>query len=209
MSLLDSKRSGRWALMGLLAAFALLASGCASTVDTRFTVYHAWPADAAPQTYRFERPPALRESLEQDAHELLARAELERAGFKEAPDGRFGVALLFTEERMVRRVADPVGVSPWYGWGGGWPGAWHGWGVGAMFPLGWSSVRDEVWYRRVLRLEIADLRESPPRRVYETTAVAEDFGADPLRVLPVMLRQLLEGFPGPASVQRRARSPLP
>lgn len=208
MSVHDSKRSGRSLLIGAVLALALLAGGCASTVDSRFTAYHAWPAEAAQPSYRFLRPAQREASLEQAAHEALARPELARAGFSESPQGRFGVTLLFTEDREVRRWVEPVTVSPWFGWGG-WSGGWHGWGLGATIPFGWPPVRDEAWFRRTLKLEIDDLSVRPPRRVYEVTAVSEDVGADPSRVLPVMLRQVLEGFPGPSAQPRRASTPLP
>lgn len=208
MSVLDSKRSGRPLLIGALLALALLAGGCASTVDSRFTAYHAWPADAAQRSFRFLPPPQRGASLEQAAHEALARPELLRAGFTETPQGRFGVTLLFTEAQEVRRVLEPATVSPWFGWGG-WSGSWHGWGIGAVIPLGWPPVRDEAWFRRTLKLEIDDLSVRPPKRVYEVTAVSEDLGADPALVLPVMLRQVLDGFPGVSAQQRRASTPLP
>lgn len=208
MSVQDSKRSGRRALTGLLAAAALLSAGCASTVDSRFTAYHAWPAQAVERSYRFVPPPQREQSLEQAAHQALARPELERAGFSEAAGGRFGVTLLFSEERVLRRVVEPWGVSPWVGWGA-WPGRWHGWGFGATIPLGWPQAYDDAFFRRTLKLEIADLAETPPRRVYEATSVSDDLGADPAKVLPVMLRQLLQDFPGPSAVQRRASTPLP
>ena len=215
MSVLDFKRSGRAAMVMLLSVLALGLSGCASSVVSEFTVYHSWPADAAQPSYRFVRPPERRESLEQASFEDLARPELQRAGFVESPDGRFGVTLLFADERMVRQVLqEPIGVSPWFGWSGwwgawhGWPG-WYGWGMGATVPLGWAPVRDETYYRRTLQLRITDLRASPPKRVYETTAVSEDFAADGSKALPVMLRQVLQEFPGPAGVPRRVRTTLP
>lgn len=208
MSLQDSKRSGRGALAGLLVAVALLGSGCASTVDSRFTAWHAWPQQVGERSYRFLPPSQREQSLEQAAHQALARPELQRAGFTEAADGRFGVTLLFTEERSLRQVVEPWSASPWFGWGA-WSGRWHGWGFGATIPLGWPPVYDDPWYRRTLKLEIADLSATPPRRVYEATSVSEDLGEDPSKVLPVMLQQLLRDFPGESGARRRASSPLP
>lgn len=208
MSVQDSKRSGRRFLAGLAVAAALLASGCASTVDSRFTAFHAWPEQAVQRSYRFVPPPQREQSLEQAAHQALARPELARAGFAEATDGRFGVTLLFTGERVLRQVVEPWGVSPWFGWGA-WSGRWQGWGFGATIPLGWPPVYDDPYYRRTLKLEIADLSATPPKRVYEATSVSEDLGADPAKVLPVMLRQLLQDFPGASGAQRRASTPLP
>lgn len=207
MSVLDSKRSGRRVPVIAALVVGLLLSGCAATVDTRITAYHAWPAKATQPSYRFTPPSARLGSLEQAAHQALARPELQRAGFTESAQGRFGITLRFTEERSLRRVIEPVQASPWFGWGG-WSGGWHGWGMGVVIPIGSLPARDETWWQHTLSLRIDDLSVQPPRRVFESTATTEDLGADPARLLPVMLRQALEGFPGVSGVARRVRTPL-
>lgn len=205
----DLKRSLRAVLATCLAVFALGLSGCASTIDSEFIVYHAWPTDAAQRTYRFVAPPQRDDSLEQAAFHDLARPELARAGFVESPAGRFGVTLDFSIDRIVRPVAfEPFPMRPWLAWGG-WPGDWYGWGIGATIPLGWPSVHHQTVQRSTLALHIDDLSVTPARRVYETTAVSEDLESDATRVLPVMLRQVLSEFPGPAGVARRATTTLP
>lgn len=213
MFVADSKRSRdagrRLRVAGVAALLALSAvlSGCASFVSTDFTAYHAWPAEVAQPRYRFVSPPHREQSLEQAAFETLARPVLADAGFVEAPDSRFGVSLAFSEARELRTVRDAAPMfRPYFAWG--WPGPYAGWGFGLSYPWGWQDRVEPIW-RRTLRVEITDLSAVPPRRVWEAGATSEGYEADAVRVMPVMLREVLAGFPGESGKARRATSELP
>lgn len=198
--------------MLLLAALAWL-GGCASVVRSEFTVYQHWPSADAPRTFRFVRGEAERDSLEHAAYEQRARIELAKAGFTEAPDGRYELGFQFTVRQRLGNVVEPgPAASPWVTYG--WPVAYFGWGYGTGgYGWGWGAVPgagfyDQSVYRRTLRLRINDRTATPPGRVYEVTSVSEGLKPDTLDVFQVMLRQLLEDFPGPSDVPRRAETPL-
>lgn len=199
----------RW-LVGAAAAATLLLAGCATPMRGQLTAFHEWPADA-PRTYRFVRSEAQRESLEHATWERLLRAELARAGFREAASPRFAIGFDYRVTRQLSRVVDayPGGFHPYFWWGA-W-GPHGGVSLGGPFPWwgpGWYPVeRDRVWYAYRLRIEIEDLAARPPRRVYEGTAVSDGLDPAPADVLPLLARAVLGDFPGPSGVTRRVEVP--
>lgn len=215
----DCKRSGgalgagvarRW-LAGIVVVAAVLLAGCAMPLRGQLTAFHEWPADA-PRTFRFVRSAAQRDSLEHAAWEQVMRAELARAGFREAVEPRFSVSFDYRVMRRLGRVVEAYPVVQPYFWWGTWGsrggvsigGPWPWWGPG-YHPVAY----DRAWHEYRLRMEIEDLSARPPRRVYEGTAVSDGLEAStPAEVLPLLARAVLGDFPGPSGVTRRVEVPV-
>jgi hypothetical protein len=199
----------RWLSLALLAAFSALAAGCATPLRGEVTTFNDWPASAQ-RTYRFVRSESQRNSLEHARWEELLRAELARAGFRQAPDPRFEISFDYRVDRKMSRVVEyqPM-VQPYFWWGAFGPHA--GFSVGGPFPW-WGSgyypvASDQIWYDYRLRVQIEDLSSKPPQRVYEGTAVTDGYVPQPEEVLPLLARALFEDFPGPSGVTRRVEVP--
>lgn len=198
----------RWLLFALLAAFSALAAGCATPLRGEVTTFNEWPA-SAPRTYRFVRNEAQRNSLEHARWEELLRAELARAGFRQAPDPRFEISFDYRVDRKMSRFVEyqPI-VQPYFWWGAFGPHS--AFSIGGPFPW-WGSYyptsSDRIWYDYRLRLQIDDLSTKPSRRVYEGTAVTDGYVPQAEEVLPLLARGLLEDFPGPSGVTRRVEVP--
>ncbi|HEY0879567.1 MAG TPA: DUF4136 domain-containing protein [Zeimonas sp.] len=199
----------RCLLFTLLAVLSALAAGCATPLRGETTTFNEWPVNAD-RTYRFVRNEAQRNSLEHAQWEALLRAELARAGFRQATDPRFEVSFDYRADRRLSRVTEyqPM-IQPYFWWGSFGPHA--GFSVGGPFPW-WGSAyypvsSDRIWYDYRLRVQIDDLAVRPPRRVYEGTAITDGYIPQPEEVLPLLARALFEDFPGPSGVTRRVEVP--
>jgi len=201
----------RFLLFVSFAALASLVAGCAAPLRGEVTTFNEWPADAQ-RTYRFVRTDAQRNSLEHARWEEVLRAELARAGFRQAPDARFAVSFDYRVDRKMSRVVEyqPM-VQPYFWWGAFGPHA--GFGIGGPFPW-WGSgyypvATDHIWYDYRLRVQIEDSTIRPPRRVYEGTAITDGYVPQADEVLPLLARALFQDFPGPSGVTRRVEVPRP
>ncbi len=110
-SVVRSGAARRW-LAGVVAGLAVLLAGCATPLRGQLTAFHEWPADA-PRTYQFARTAAQRDSLEHATWEQVMRAELARAGFREAANPRFSITFDYRVSRQLGRVVEALpGKSP-------------------------------------------------------------------------------------------------
>ena len=67
-------------LIAAVAAFALLLSGCATTIRSDVTTFHQWPAQIEDKSYAFEAPLQQDDTLEWRAYQDLVRGQLARLG---------------------------------------------------------------------------------------------------------------------------------
>jgi hypothetical protein len=184
----------------VLAAAAVLLSGCASTylLDNQVQSFSQLPALPGQPTYRFERSLSQQVDPAQQALEGLADSALFKAGLRRddaAP--RYSVQVGARTDRTLSPYADPWG--PW-GWGGGWGvgfgGRHFGLGVGGPWPR-----TDSYWFHREVTVIVRELASN--RVVYETHAVNDGPWFDNRAVLPAMFEAAMQGFPNPPQGPRR------
>lgn len=193
----------------LLAVCPLLVAGCATPLRGEVTTFNHWPHDAT-RTYRFVPGASQRSSLEHTSRENLIRAELARAGFRPAPDPRFGISFEYRVDRRLSRVTEyqPM-IQPYFWWGS--YGRHSAFSIGGPFPWwgpGYYPVStDRLWYEYRLHVQIEDLSTRPPMRVYEGSAISDGYLPQAEEVLPLLARALFEDFPGPSGVTRRVEVP--
>ena len=98
------KSTQRLVALAALSGAALLA-GCASmhSVDTSVATFGAWPADATPGTYAFDRLPSQEKNLQrQQSLENAAAQALAVAGFRPAADGDKPAVMIQIGARIER-----------------------------------------------------------------------------------------------------------
>jgi len=206
-----------WALRGglsrLLARLglgllALALGACASTVGSELTVFHEWPTTNGERTFRMVRTEGQADSLAHANFERIVRDELVAAGFRETPNPRFEVSFDYTSRDYVAYSVGyyaPPYYAPYFGFGYGGPHAFMSFSA----PLSWWAYdRPERRYERRLSLTIRDRTASPPRRVYEATAVNTGPSPDMTSALPYLVRALLADFPGQSGMTRWVDVPV-
>lgn len=211
----DSRRTGLRAVVGLLSGLmlpcVLTLGGCASTVGSDLTVFHAWPASDSPRTYRFLRSPEQRDSLAAASYERILAAELARPGFRPSAEPRYEIGYRYETERKTDRWIEPRPYFwPYFWFGGGHPGAHIGFGGS----FGWSPYaapveRSREYFERRLQVEIRDLSVTPARKVYESRAVNGGLSEQSIEVLPFLARALFSDFPGTSGRTWRVEVPAP
>jgi hypothetical protein len=195
-------------VLGLLATLGL--TGCATPLVSDVTVFNTWPADARGATFAFARTTAQRDSLEHNAYEEQAAAELQRHGLVRATDhqsARFIVSMDYANQGRVERVVEPVFVDPpmirpsyfdpRFGWVS--PGFSPFWGPRYV---GNREFNRNVFSRR-LRLDISETRPGGLVRVYEATAFSEGSTRELSTVMPGLIRSLFNEFPQANGSTRR------
>lgn len=195
----------RRGLPGLaLAALALL-SGCAGTVTTKVTQFHAWPADAAGARFAMVAPEGPSPELEQATWNGYVAAELQRAGLVPAGSGaqaRFVAEVSAAGYPREKKVLEPiyqqqmVYVGPYRDAAGNViPGYW----APDAFGLRWVGDREVSRTVQVSRLRVRVLEVVPggrPRPVFDSTAVYEGDREDLPDLVPFLVRAVFDGFPG-------------
>lgn len=184
----------------LLAAAALLLSGCASTylLDNQVQSFSQLPALPAQPTFRYERSLSQQADPGQPSLELMADPALHRIGLRRddaAP--RYSVQVSARVQQTISPYYDPYwGPWGWGGWGVGYAGSRGALGFGGPWPR-----PDSYWYHREVSVVV---RELPSNRVvYETQAVNDGPLIDNRAVLPAMFDAALQGFPNPPPGPRR------
>lgn len=197
------------------AAFAMLLTGCATTIRSDVTTFHQWPAQIADKSYVFEAPPAQDDTLEYQSYQNLVRAELARLGFRDAAGSRpaLTVSMRFTTTDVPVRVIEPV--SPFYQpmWGPAWGPRfghrgfrrpyWGGWYSPFYDPF-WSPVYQvsiEHQYRRELQIGIKQAGDG--KRLFDVTVHNTTRQLSTPAVMPALVKSAFEGFPGPSGGARR------
>lgn len=206
-------------MIAAAAAFAMLLTGCATTVRSDVTTFHQWPAQIADKSYVFEAPPAQDNTLEYQSYQNLVRSELARLGFSEATGARpaLAVSMRFTTTDVPVRVVEPV--SPFFhpAWGPGWGPGWgprYGYrGLRRPYWGGWySPFHDPFWgpayqvsiehqYRRELQVGIKSAADA--KRLFDVTVHNTSRQLSTPAIMPALVKSAFEGFPGPSGGARR------
>ena len=187
----------------VLAGAALL-SGCAAmhTVDTSVATFGAWPADAAPGTYAFDRLPSQQANPQRaQAIENAAAQALAGAGFRPAAEGTKPAVMVQIGARTERFEQSPWDDPFW--WGGPRRFGYAGWpGYGAYGPWGPYGMRRGLWspfpsepdvYLHEVALLIRDADTG--KALYETRASSDGYSAGSDRLLAAMFDASLKDFP--------------
>jgi len=201
----------------VVTAATLLLSGCATTLQTEVTAFHAWPAQMPDKSYVFDAAPPQRDSLEYRSYLALVRNQLAALGFTEPADpnaARLKVAMHFqTIDRPVRvlQASDPFYNGPGY-WGGGrfyrggpfgygrFPGFYGGpWGSPFYGPM---DVRESIDhdYERMLRVTIDTVSGD---KLFDVTVQNNSDQASTATVMPAMVTSAFAGFPGQSGVPHK------
>ncbi|MCC2971087.1 DUF4136 domain-containing protein [Massilia sp. IC2-476] len=195
------------------AAFAMLLTGCATTIRSDVTTFHQWPAQIEDKSYVFEAPPAQDDTLEYRAYQDLVRGQLARLGFRDAAGGKpaLSVSMRFTTTDVPVRVVEPI--SPFYhpfyqpmprfGYRGFHRRYWGGWYSPFYDPF-WSpayQVSVEHQYRRELQVGIKSAVDN--KRLFDVTVHNTSRQLSTPALMPALVQSAFEGFPGPSGVARR------
>ena len=200
-----------------LAGAALLA-GCAGlrSVDASVATFGAWPADAAPGTYAFDRLPSQEANLaRQQALENAAAQALAVAGFRPAADGAKPAVMVQLGARIERFEQAPWDDPFW--WGGPRRFGYGGWaGYGPYGPWGPYGGRRGIWapfppqpdiYQREVALLIRDAATG--KALYETRASSDGYSEGGDRLLAAMFDASMKDFPRTNDKAHNVRVELP
>jgi hypothetical protein len=185
--------------LGVLAAAAVVLSGCASSyvLDNHVQSFSQLSALPSQPSYRFERSLSQQTDPAQPSLEALADPALYRAGFRRDDSApRYSVQIGARTERTLSPYADPWGGWGWGGWGVGFGGRHFGLGFGGPFPR-----TDPTWFHREVSVVVRELATN--KVVYETHAVNDGPWLDNRSVLPAMFDAAMQGFPNPPQGARR------
>jgi len=190
-----------------LAWLPVLLSGCASTLSTQVTRFHAWSPELAQSSFAFVRPVDPSRELEQASYEAAVAAELNRLGLQRAGPGqtaRIQVDMSISAQVDSRPVLRPVYQEvpvfrpAWRDAAGRLHPAY--WGPNPLGPrlVGHQQLLAAVQVSTLrLRLMDAAAQGQPLRTVFESTARHEADGSLLLaQIAPWLVRSVFEDFPG-------------
>lgn len=199
----------------IVALLCILLTGCASTIQSKVTAFHDWPADLSNRSFIFERTPEQENNLEHRTYENLVRNELLRLGLTESPNRQSAglkVAMRYSINVRDIRVVQPILVNPWYGSPLYGP-RWHGYGYYSPF---YGPFYGPLWYAPPIveqyetRYQLADRqlnivisRTSDSAKLYDVTVNSEGTNTSLAAVMPYMVRSAFAEFPGKSGVPRR------
>ena len=204
------------------AAFAMLLTGCATTIRSDVTTFHQWPAQIEDKSYVFEAPPAQDDTLEYRAYQDLVRGQLARLGFRDAAGGKpaLTVSMRFTTTEVPVRVVEPITpfahpfASPFYrpyyhparrfAYRGLHRPYWGGFYSTPFTDPFWSpayQVSIEHRYRRELQVGIKSASDG--KRLFDVTVHNMSRELSTPALMPALVQSAFEGFPGPSGVARR------
>jgi hypothetical protein len=200
-------------MVAAAAAFAMLLTGCATTVRSDVTTFHQWPAQIEDKSYVFTAPPPHDDTLEWRAYQDLVRAQLARLGFREAGGANpaLSVSMRFMTTEVPVRVIEPV-MSPFYhplyypprlAYRGMYRNYWGG-AYSPFYDPFWSpayQVAVENQYRRELQIAIRSVGDG--RRLFDVTVHNTSRQLSTPAIMPALVQSAFEGFPGPSGVARR------
>ena len=195
-------------LLGIIfTASSILLAGCASTITSDVTAFHAWPNDLPDKSYVFTPTKDQEGSLEYRNYEQLVRAELQRLGFTDAPGTKATLKVAFNYGMQAGTVVvtQPAYDPFWYGPGyPGWRGRPFGpWGPGPFYDPFWGppmqTTAFPVFQRR---LYLSITRADNDRKLYEVTVDSEGREATLPMAMPYMVYSAFSEFPGPSGVSR-------
>lgn len=193
-------------LGALLVAGSALLAGCATTITSDVTAFHAWPADLKDKSYAFAPVKGQEDSLEYRNYEQLIRTELLRLGYSDAgAKPALKISFSYGMQAGTVVVTQPMYDPFWYGPGyPGWRGRHYGpWGPGPFYDPYWGAPLQTTSFpvlQRRLHLEIN--RADDNQKLYEVTVDSEGREATLPMAMPYMVRSAFSEFPGPSGVSR-------
>ncbi|WP_034300650.1 DUF4136 domain-containing protein [Herbaspirillum sp. RV1423] len=198
-------------LLGIIfAACTILLAGCASTISSDVTAFHAWPADLKDKSFVFTPTRDQEGSLEYRNYEQLIRAELLRLGFADAVSAktaRLKVAFSYGMQAGTVVVTEPAYDPFWYG--PGWHRSWGPWGPGPFYDPFWSPPMQTTTFPVLQRrLYLTITRADNDQKLYEVTVDSEGREATLPMAMPYMVRSAFSDFPGPSGVSRHVELKL-
>jgi hypothetical protein len=192
-----------------VASLSLLLGGCATTIRSDVTTFQQWPVELADKSYAFDLPTPQDNTLELQSYENLVRAQLNRLGFHEQPQGaELKVSMRYTTTDVPVQVvmpafgysaADPRFFSPrfaYYGYGRRYWGGWYSpfydplWG-----PYPGYDVREEHRYHRQVQIAIRSARDGKP--LFDVTVRNVSRTMSTPTVMPALVQSAFADFPGP------------
>jgi hypothetical protein len=204
----------RHLLIAVSLLVVLATSGCATQISSDVSTFGSWPADRLPDTYVFERLPSRQDVPEQERMEEAARAALEAAGFKPAPDPQTADVSVLLGTRMMASYFSPFDDA--FGWGGGLYRSHFGHagfvgfgpGLGRGLGGGFALAADDTLRRHVREVSVLIRDRKSGNVVYETHASSD--GVLPLTpaLMAAMFQAALTPFPGTDAKARSVTTPL-
>lgn len=195
-------------LGALLVAGSALLAGCATTITSDVTAFHAWPTDLKDKSFVFAPLKGQEDSLEYRNYEQLIRSELLRLGFSDGSAAKAALKVNFSYGMqsgtvvITQPIYDPFWYGPAYpGWRGGRP--FGPWGAGPFYDPFWGPPMQTTAFpvfQRRLHLEI--VRADGGQKLYEVTVDSEGREATLPMAMPYMVRSAFSDFPGPSGVSR-------
>jgi hypothetical protein len=175
----------------LLAALAVLLSGCTTYVTTQVTAFSDWSSGDAARTYAFTRAPGQQSNLELSTYERIVANELALHAFREvdSAQARYLVGLSYGMRSDMVTVAQPMYYNPWpspY-----WGRSFDPWGPWGPFPS--TSVDTFPIFTHLLGVRITE-RESG-KEVYNVTARNSGAESSLVRAMPYLARSAFADFP--------------
>ena len=175
----------------LLAAFAVLLSGCTTYVTTQVTAFSDWSSGDAARTYAFTRAPGQQSNLELTTYERIVATELALHAFREvdSAQARYLVGLSYGMRSDMVTVAQPMYYNPWpspY-----WGRSFDPWGPWGPFPS--TYVDTFPVFTHLLGVRITE-RESG-KEVYNVTARNSGAESSLVRAMPYLARSAFADFP--------------
>jgi hypothetical protein len=194
---------------------ALLLSGCATTIRSDVTAFHAWPAQIDDKSYRFDAPSQQNDTLEYRSYQSLVRTELDKLGFIEATapaTPELTVAMQFsTTVRPVRvvEVVDPFWNTRGYGHGY-YRGPWaYRSGYPGFSPY-FSPFYDPFMHRQPEFVETirdgydrqleVNINARDGRKLFDVTVRNSSTIFSTALVMPAMVKSAFVDFPGQSGV---------
>jgi len=210
-------RLQRLSSIATVAAAAALA-GCASMnqVDAQVATFGAWPANATPGTYAFDRLPSQQARPQrQQAVENAAAQALANAGFRPVPDGARPDVMVQIGARTERFEQAPWDDPFW--WGGPRRFGYAGWApYGPYGPWGPYGFHHGIWapfppqpdiYLHEVALLIRDAGTG--KALYETRASTDGYSSGGDRLLAAMFDASMKDFPQTNDKAHTVRVELP
>jgi hypothetical protein len=200
----------------LLGIVLLFSHGCTATaplpVKSQITVFHELPPDISGMTYTVVPLEEQKGDLEYKSYEQAVRQELNSKGLSEAPLDQAKVVVFLSYSIDTGRQV--MSSYPIIGQTGISSSSTYG-GITTYTPsygIVGSGVDSETIYRRTMELKILDKNDfvkGNATSLYQAKVVSNGrYSALPM-VLPTMIKQLFEDFPGKnGSTRTSSRRPI-
>jgi len=189
-------------LLGILfATGSLLLAGCATTINSDVTAFHAWPAELQDKSFAFAPEPQQDGDPEYQNYAQLIRFELLRLGFSDASEAKAAalrVSFDYGMQTGTLVVTEPVYDPLLYGPARPWRRA-----PGPFYNPMWAQPMQQTAYpvfERQLHIAIALSMNGP--KLYDVIVHSAGYQGTLPAAMPYMVRSAFAEFPGPSGVLR-------